>query len=342
MSNSGNIKTLNELFRKYRDNTCTKEEFKVLSQLLKDGKNEYEVKELMDNCLNNLPAPDLTAESLQVEQKLNNVIHKIQRQEKAKTRKTRYFSKPAFKVAASVIIILGMGLAIYKTASDITHIHHVTKTTQRGQRATITLSDGSIIKLNAESAVSFEEKFTGDTREIALTGEAFFEVKRNPDKPFIVKTGELSTTVLGTSFNIQAYPEKDEIAVTVATGKVLVKTRNQKGTAGSQILTPNHQVTYHTSSGEMVKQKVDPAHFLAWKNDEIRLDKTTLSEAVVILERWYNIEIVFANEALGDCLISGKYNSDNLVNILESIKYIKGIEYRIDEDKVTLEGKPCN
>ena len=344
MGTPDNIKDLHELFRKYRDNTCTKEEFKTLMAYLKENKNDHQVKAWMDEWLKVPAKKENQEDDVAMENALDTVLQRIRKQDRKKPLKTRNLSIYAVRLATAVALILGVGWAVIMTVSSPHDMTQVTKATKRGQRASITLSDGSIIKLNAESAITFAEKFDGDTREVSLTGEAFFEVKSNPEKPFIVKTGEISTTVLGTSFNIQAYPLEEEIAVTVATGKVLVEAHHPDSMTGSQArtLTPDDQLTYHALTKTMMTQTVDTDHYLAWKNDEIRLDKTTLAEAAVILERWYDVKIIFENEALKDCLISGRYNSDKLTNILESIRYIKGISYRLEKDgKVMLNGAPC-
>ena len=111
-------------------------------------------------------------------------------------------------------------------------IELVTKTTSKGQKATITLPDGSVLKLNSESSITYPKQFNKNVREVSLNGEAFFEVAGNPKKPFIVSSEGLRTKVLGTSFNINAYKDFSEIAVTVVTGRVEVSGKD-KGEAYS-------------------------------------------------------------------------------------------------------------
>lgn len=129
------------------------------------------------------------------------------------------------KVAASVTLFLGFSLLayfFYTDARDQT-ANTVTKTTVAGQKSTITLADGTTIRLNSESSLVYPESFDGDIRSVQLVGEAFFDVAHDEKRPFIIKSGDLVTTVLGTSFNISAFPDED-IEVTVASGKVAVST----------------------------------------------------------------------------------------------------------------------
>ena len=177
-------------------------------------------------------------------------------------------------------------------------------------------------------------------REVELKGEAFFDVARDTLHPFIVKTGNVKTQVLGTSFNINSYAENKDLKVTVATGKVQVSDTisNQ-----SVFLTPNEQASFNFKSEALTKQTVDLQEYISWKDNIIYFNKVTINEAVAILEKWYGVKIQLENKAIGDCIISGKYSNDNLKNILDGIKYIKNIDYEFTSGQtIILKGKSCN
>ena len=249
------------------------------------------------------------------------------------------------RVAASIALLIGLSIWMYLTFLVPNEVNYLTKTTARGQKSTITLSDGSVVQLNAESSVIYPDKFLGKVRDIKLEGEAFFEVQPNPEKPFTIKTGDLITTVLGTSFNIQAYPEDPEIEITVATGKVSVETQklyNQRLTAERQILTPSHQAVYNRSTNSIETRKVVLENSIAWKKGVIRFDDISLRDAIKILERWFNVTIELEKPHLGNCYINSTYREENLVNILNSMKFINGIEYEfIGKDKIMISGDSC-
>ena len=212
-------------------------------------------------------------------------------------RSLRYAAIVAVLTAAAVL-----GYLQFYQSSETPAIRMITKTTQRGQKANIVLADGTTIRLNSESSLTYPESFTNETREVKLTGEAFFEVARNEQKPFIVESGEINTTVLGTSFNIKAFPDKN-IEVSVATGKVKVTSQSvDQGTDKEVLLTPNQQAVYEPS-GSLQKREVDLSKYLAWQEGRIIFDEIPLGEAILILERWYNVSFVLETKLIANCII---------------------------------------
>ena len=169
--------------------------------------------------------------------------------------------RPVYYATAAVLLLLAVVGYIFYASYFIKpelEVVYLTKTTQRGEKATVTLSDGSTIRLNAESSVSFPRRFIGDTRAITLTGEAFFTVIRNPDKPFTVKTADLITNVLGTSFNVKAFAE-DEVQVTVTSGLVQVLSQGVSKPMNQNLqlttLNPSEQATFYPVTGQLTKQE---------------------------------------------------------------------------------------
>lgn len=320
-----------ELLAKYLKNQCSKEEKEQLDALFDfyTKKNHW-----------------ITWDEQDPEAYENTLLSDIKKDIRHKALKAQQQSAgkrlPWLKVAASVAIVLGIGLLGYLAFLNFSpepDMVYVTKSTDLGQKTSIVLSDGSAIKLNSGSSLTFPEKFEEGVRKVSLSGEAFFEVRHNAEKPFIIETGDLTTTVLGTSFNINAYPEQEIIEVTVATGKVKVDAPSLRD-ASAGILQPSQQAVYHRSTGSVSTHTVSTAHFLAWKEGTIIFDDIPLSEAMEILERWFNMEILFENPAAGDCYISNRFSNENLVNILESIKFINnGIDYRFQEkNKILITG----
>ncbi|SKC83199.1 FecR family protein [Ohtaekwangia koreensis] len=277
---------------------------------------------------------------IEIYQSLTRTIDLDEAENEVLAPESRSFTFSFLKIAASVSILLLAGLFVYnfRTGKKET-IKYITHTTNLGQRATITLDDGSVVKLNAGSTISFPEKFVGDTREITLYGEAFFEVKPDPDKPFIVTSGGLLTTVRGTSFNIRAY-HHERIEITVSTGKVHVASIRKKEEA---VLGANQQIQYDEALMDWKFRNVPAERYMAWTENIIYLDRTSVQELVNTLERWYNVKIELENGALQNCTISGKYKSDRLTNILEGLKIMHGITYRFaSEREIIISGKPCN
>jgi ferric-dicitrate binding protein FerR (iron transport regulator) len=218
----------------------------------------------------------------------------------------------------------------------------VTRTAPLGERVTITLVDGSRVFLNSGSSISFPKVFDNSVREITLEGEAFFEVTRNPKQPFIVRTGDLVTRVLGTSFNIEAF-NNDDISVSVATGRVQVT----QGVGDSQdeisqtiFLDPSQKVSYQNH--RFTLSYVDIEKTIAWKNNTLRFDDTPLSTVVATLARWYDVSIIFDNNDIINCRINGQFKGQRLEEVLRSIRYMYNIEYKMtNSNKIVLYGKGC-
>jgi len=244
-------------------------------------------------------------------------------------------------IACSLLVVAVLGYVGYhRYATDSKEL--ITKTALPGEKSIVTLADGSKVYLNSGSSISFPKIFDQSAREITLEGEAFFEVVRNPEQPFIVSTGDLVTRVLGTSFNIEAFSD-DDIKVSVATGRVQVS----QGGDGSQedspqtiFLDPSQQVTYQNH--RFTLSYVDIEKATAWRSNTLQFDETPLSTVGVVLSRWYGVTIAFDNADIVNCRINGQFKGQQLEEVLRSISYMYNIEYEITTpNKVILFGKGC-
>ncbi len=255
---------------------------------------------------------------------------------------------PIRKILVPLIFIVTLGIAgvvsyLNDGFTSNTSKAWVTSESPKGQKSIITLADGSSVYLNSASSISYPETFEADKREIMLSGEAFFEVTRDEKRPFIVRSGNLITRVLGTSFNVQAF-EGQNIRVTVATGKVQVETKKDPKSKDVDyvILVTNQQAIYDAQAGLLTKT-VDIDQFLAWKNHILYFDSNTLEEVATRLERWYNVSIEFENEKIKYCRINGQYKDMNLNSVLKSIQYMYQIDYKFsNQNNIKLYGKGCD
>ena len=251
-----------------------------------------------------------------------------------------------------IIALVGGGAGVWyrfshETAVADTEVAYVEKLNEYGQKSTISLPDGSQVKLNSGSKLVFPRSFAANTREVFLEGEAFFEVEKNPGRPFIVRSGDLVTTVLGTSFNIKAYPEEEAIAVTVATGKVKVRKdaatdESTKTTHQEMELSPNQQAIYSLTGDGITKHDVDATKYLSWSNGTLHFEETRFEEVIITLSRWFDVEFEVVNEGLNDCLIIGEYKNASMHTVLESLKVVLGIEYEFTEKGVKIDGRSCD
>lgn len=239
------------------------------------------------------------------------------------------------KVAASIALLIGVAYTVHvntRVEEKIEPIVELTKTTKWGQKLNITLADGTQIRLNSGSTITYPDRFEGAVREVVLEGEAFFDVAKNPNKPFVIKSGEVLTTVLGTSFNINTYADSEQIAVTVATGKVKVASQENEIHLG-----PNEQGVFDKKTKTISKKVTDITTFLNWKDGVIHFEDTSLASVAESLERWYGVTFVFENGNLRNCHVTATYSNELLSAVLESIAYAKkGLHYEFLENNTIL------
>ncbi|HAE67074.1 MULTISPECIES: FecR family protein [Sphingobacterium] len=187
-----------------------------------------------------------------------------------------------------------------------------------GEPIQIILPDGSKIWLNRGAEVRYSEAFSGKTREIFLDGEAFFQVKRDESKPFIVHAGSLTTRVLGTSFNVKAYSERSGAEVTVSSGKVLVS--DSTGVIGN--LVKDEQLSYEKATKKFTRQSVNSVNTALWKEGELIFDAENFGEVAQILERRYHVHIQFDDNTIKNYPISARFSKEES---LQQIFYMLGL-----------------
>ena len=244
-----------------------------------------------------------------------------------------------YKIAAAVSLLIIAGWLIYGISdfsSEIpqvaeTNVNILEKVVNKGQKLKIHLPDGSIVWLNSESKLTYPDRFNDSMREVNLTGEAFFEVVRNENKPFIVKTGDLQTKVLGTSFNVKSYEGK--INVALVSGKVSV---SDIDSGSNHLLNPGEAIQYNVENQEFTPGKFNLKKVAGWKDGILYFDNASYNEVIETLERWYGVDIITENFQNRPWKYSGEFRNEYLDIVLESISYSKGFDYKIDQNKVYL------
>lgn len=208
--------------------------------------------------------------------------------------------------------------------SNQAKLKYNTLKTPRGGEFFLILSDSTKVWLNAESQIKYPLVFSSDIRTVEFTGEAFFEVTPNPDKPFQVISGDRSIEVLGTSFNVNSYEDDAEIVTTLIEGKVNVNKRF--GNKESIMLAPNEQSKLNRETGEMKNTTVDPNQFIAWKSGKFYFRQQKLKDITKVLSRWYDIEIFFLDSKTENKKFTGRFkryeNFDHIRSIIESTEEV--------------------
>ena len=243
--------------------------------------------------------------------------------------------KKYLRIAAALLIpVLGISLLFVRYRQHSAG-QMVTVEAQPGVRKTVTLADGSVVKLHSGSSLSYPERF-GDTREISLSGEAFFEVAKDSLRPFVVHTGQVSTQALGTSFNI-SYEDKDStVSIALATGLVKIEHKSAERARQLALLEPGQQLVYHKQAQRFEVSDFDREKVLGWKEGVLHFQDASLTDVVEELERWYGVQVEVEGQALSkasaDWHYTGKYEKQSLEAVLQGISFVKKVSYRRSGD----------
>ena len=192
-----------------------------------------------------------------------------------------------------------------------------------GQRSEITLADGTHIWLNSGSQLSYPTEFTGKTREVLLSGEAFFDVTPNPAKPFYVITRDIKIRVLGTSFNVSAYDEDVTAQTILVTGKISAGKNNLF--AQTIDLVPGERMVYEKSSENILKDNVDVKLYASWVNGYLIIENMPITEVLRKVQRYYN-QSISTGEGLEKITFSGKLDlKDDITDVLANISFASSV-----------------
>ncbi|GAB3651420.1 hypothetical protein GCM10028791_20160 [Echinicola sediminis] len=243
-----------------------------------------------------------------------------------------------FATAASLLLFGFLTLSYLKFGKDLenrsSEITWITKTASKGMKKIVRLPDGSEITLNSDSEIRYPSNFD-EERRVELLGQAFFEVVKNPDLPFTVLSGKLKTTVLGTSFDVSAYPEDTEFHVAVVTGKVKVDTENGVSTT----ITPEEATFYDTKKQSLTKGSYDYNHLIGWKERILKFQEEPYARVFERLSRWYNVSFDFEGGTAFSGKYSGEFTNESLENVLKGMQYSLGFDYEIKDRKVKINQK---
>ncbi|SJZ64078.1 ferric-dicitrate binding protein FerR, regulates iron transport through sigma-19 [Chitinophaga eiseniae] len=203
----------------------------------------------------------------------------------------------------------------------------------------LTLPDGSTVVLHHGSRLVVPEQFNGPSREVTLLGEAYFDIRSDSAKPFVINTGQLKTTVLGTAFNISAYPEQPEITVSVTRGKVKV----EDGSKVLAVLTPDQQIVYNTRSAAARREAVNAAARASWTTNEMVFENATFETIANTLSKRYEVNIQFSDDALKQCPVRVSFaGTESLEEVLDVICGVRNATYKIENGRdVLIKGKGC-
>lgn len=272
---------------------------------------------------------------------------------------------PVLKIAAFALLILTVGTLSYyagishdKPSSDLTIIE-----APFGSRTTVNLPDGTHVWLNGGSILKFGNSFNKSDRTVSITGEGYFDVKPSRKLPFVVNTGEIRIKVLGTAFNIKAYPDEGLVETTLERGSLAIEKLNSKGESVPQtVLEPNQRATFIKGEGKvhlsdidkkvneksvqperkpvreklLISKKIDTEIFTSWKDNKLVFRNEPFESLTIKLERWYGVNIVIEDEEIKKYHFNGTFEKETIHDVLNIIHFALPIKYSVKHDQISI------
>lgn len=272
---------------------------------------------------------------------LQKVYHRIETSIDAKEKKVVKLKPNRWLkwVAASAAVIAGLVFfLLWPKPNAVDTSSWASTSAPANARRYVILSDSSSIWLNAGASIRYNTAPNHQNREIYLNGEAYFDVQHDAQRPFKVHTGKITTTVLGTAFNISTNKQGNEVTVVVTRGKVQVA----KEAEVLGLLMPNQQIVYQEGNENHVQSQVNAMAALSWLPEDLYFDNATFGEAATALEKQYNVQVKFSNEKLKNCRFTGTIKKDKtLAQAIGVICEFNNASYKIKNNVVTVFGNGC-
>ncbi|WP_134090171.1 FecR family protein [Olivibacter sp. XZL3] len=321
---------LQELFRKYRNQSLNSQEEALFFSLLQDPEYKDHVEALLRELWAETECFEYAPLTPAGKRRIASVMGKVVIPERPTKRRVA----PFWAAAASIVVLIGLAL-FYRSSQQVkfapaeaSHIAEIK--TNYGEKKKATLPDGTQIHLNAGSVLRYDNTYNKDKREIELIGEAFFEVAPDELRPFIVRSQQLKTYVLGTSFNVRAFEEDENLFVALITGSV----RIDDGSSSS-LLKPGEKINYNkrtaTSEVSAIQEK---DYWGLWRKEVLAFNEQRFEEVAALLEKWYGVHIHIHNKALLKRRFTGEFKGLAINKVLDMLSKSSPFTYNIENDQV--------
>ncbi len=238
------------------------------------------------------------------------------------------------KIAALIIFVLSFSFSTYQLLKPKQKLTLNEYSCAQGEIKAIVLSDGTKVWLNSSSILIASEPFTDETREVMLFGEAYFEVAHNAEQPFIVKSPGLETKVLGTIFNITAYPEDEKHEISLYEGKVELKIKYNHSV--KKILIPGQRAYFNTDNNELKIINTDLGKPAQWRDGILRFYDEDMNSIAKKLERKFQTKILISDKKVGNLNFTANFDIEPLEKILDLLKEAQNFNYQKTENGIIL------
>jgi transmembrane sensor len=333
-----------DLLARYLADKCTTEEIETVEEWLGEDSYNHKLMKEFEKIWKISPQISSIDEQFDIELDWAVLQSRIEEESHFNTlhlRSSNRFELSRWFVLAKFAAIFVVALLIGINANKLmlTDKQEVTPVLReismdKGQRGSVSLSDGTKVFLNSESKITLPNVFEDDIRKVYLEGEAYFDVVKNPQKPFIIETRGTIVEVLGTSFSIRSYPEENNVTTVVEEG--VVSFRGSSGNEdNSVILTAGILGAFDTKQQSITTSEVDNLElYLGWKNGYLIFQDAYMDKVRLALERKYDIQVEFETEDIAALKLTAEFKSRMLKNNLETISMSLNLQYQIEEDVV--------
>lgn len=309
-----------ELLDKFYDNRATEHEKRQLAVMLNDSDRWVEDFDgIWEHSFGHMPES--------VDERIFKVISKTVNPKKINIRRS------FMRITACVAVVGAIAVSLFYWNENrlLTKYNDMTVEVGQGQKSDISLPDGTIVHLNADSKLRYGSNFNGKQRQVELVGEAYFDVAKDARSPFIVKAGDIQIRALGTSFNVHAYPDDENITTYLAEGSVIISSSTQ-----SLNLSPGEVAVYSLKKNWMIKKKEDDRLFIAWMNNEMVFNDEPILNIIKLLERNYNVKFEIKSDRLNCITFTGTLKNASLQSTLYALQFTSSISYKKKDDVIEL------
>ena len=318
------LNRLNILLLKYRQGNIESSEFSELQKGI-DETSDIDFRVIIEKQWD-----EFEKSKLLTEDKKHQLMENIQ---KSITVPSCYSLKSTWiSVAAAIVLIVLTNVTVFLLTKDyqVKEIAAQKIEINAGEldKSEVLLSDGSLVKLNRNSKLSYAHDFNTTKRIVELEGEGYFKVKKDPEKEFIVKTEYVNVCVLGTTFNVHSYEDEDLVETTLVEGKIKLTTNQPP--YESIILLPKEKVVYNKTTGKLKLVKTEDVLETSWTNEQLIFRDTPIRDVIKRLERKFEVKFVFKDRRALDDLYTGKFDNDNLESIMQILQWHYRFDYIIE------------
>ncbi|MCD6367035.1 MAG: DUF4974 domain-containing protein [Bacteroidales bacterium] len=324
-----------KLIKKFLQKKCNHNEHELVlnwfTHIRYEKKLKYIIQEHWDEI--ELESPDYDLNTSRFLDKLHHLIHL----DSYKKSRDIPFYRKAYQQFSKIAAILLLPVLVISTWYFLTDRRFFVKEEKTiyaeiysplAARTRFELPDGSTGWLNSGSSLKFPVKFYGPQRKVELSGEGFFNVVKNSEKPFVVKTSDMNITALGTRFNVLAYPDDETCEITLESGKVVFEKIRESGEPVKRVeLQPNHQLVISRKRGIIDTREVVPEKYTSWKEGKLILRNDPMNEVVKKIGRWYNVEIDLKDKELESYTYRATFEDETLSEVLKLLKLTSPIDY---------------